>query len=186
MGSLQFRPLKASEVECRINQVKQNYITLLLYKNARVDMEILDETVSSVRWQREHYDCKGKDYCKVSINVGDIKNPVWVSKSECGAESAMEKEKGESSDSFKRACVNWGIGRELYTSPHIRVTDCCIEPTNRKDKYGNTVLTCRDTFKVSDLVVEDKKIVALAISRYDYASRKWVNVFNYDTRNVQR
>ena len=118
-----FRTLKASEIDVRVGRVvntqKFTGASLLLYKNARVDMSILDETIGSMNWQRSHEVINGNLYCKVSIWNDAIGE--WVSKSDCGVESNTEKEKGESSDSFKRACVNWGIGRELYSSPSILV-----------------------------------------------------------------
>ena len=35
-----FRPLRADEIECRIATVKSNGLSLLLYKDARCDMNI--------------------------------------------------------------------------------------------------------------------------------------------------
>lgn len=112
---MKFRALKANEIEVRVANITEKKCTLLLYKDARCDMNILDETVGADNWQRRHYDCKGNLFCSVGIMTGK----EWVWKDDCGAESFTEKEKGEASDSFKRACVNWGIGRELYTAPRI-------------------------------------------------------------------
>ncbi len=116
---ISFRRLRADEIECRIGQVfkAKQAISLLLYKDARCDMALLDEVVGTENWQREHYECKGNLYCRVGIKT----ESGWVWKSDCGTESNTEAVKGESSDSFKRACVNWGIGRELYTAPFIYV-----------------------------------------------------------------
>lgn len=182
---INFRPLTARETECRIGQVKENYVILLLYKNARADMDILDDTVGDLNWQRKHEAIKGNMYCHVGINRNyDVKDapPDWVWKSDCGTESNTEAEKGESSDSFKRACVNWGIGRELYTAPIIQVTNCNIKNTGRTDKRGKPIYTCYDSFAVRGMAVEEKRIVALVISRWDYKSGKWVDVFTYDER----
>ena len=183
---INFRPLTAQETECRIGQVKKDYVVLLLYKDARADMDILDETVGDINWQRKHEAVKGNMYCHVGINRNYDNDlpPDWVWKSDCGTESNTEAEKGESSDSFKRACVNWGIGRELYTVPTIKITNCEIKPTERRDKRGNTIYTCYDTFRVRGMAVENKRVVALVISRYDYRARRWVDVFKYDKRNV--
>lgn len=153
-----FRDLRADEIECRVQSVKETGLVLLLYKDARVDMNILDETVGAARWQREHHECKGNLFCRVGICVetkqGDAIFPEWVWKADCGAESNTEKEKGEASDSFKRACVNWGIGRELYTAPFIWIpTDKC------NIKNGK----CYDKFVVEKIIIENKQIVALAI-----------------------
>lgn len=151
---IQFRDLRADEVECRIGQVNKQGkgLTLLLYKDARCDMNILDETVGADNWQREHYECKGNMYCKVGLWDG-VKGQ-WVWKSDCGTESNTEAQKGEASDSFKRACVNWGIGRELYTSPFLWIPADKCRIDNGK---------CYDKFAVKEIVIENKIIVGLAI-----------------------
>lgn len=156
-----FRSLRADEVEARISTVSASGLSLLLYKDARCDMRVLDETVGPENWQREHYECKGNLFCRVGIRCGD----EWVWKSDCGAESYTEKEKGEASDSFKRACFNWGLGRELYTAPFIwiPVVDQNGSPNYKpeKDKKGNP--TTKTKFRVSLMTVEDGKITALKI-----------------------
>ena len=153
-----FRDLRADEIDCRVQSVKENGLVLLLYKDARVDMNILDETVGSARWQREHYECKGNLFCRVGICVdtkkGDAIFPEWVWKADCGAESNTEKEKGEASDSFKRACTNWGIGRCLYTSPFIWIPSDKCNIKNGK---------CYDKFSVEKIKIENKVITGLAI-----------------------
>lgn len=122
---MKFRALKASEIDCRIQSIGQNKTgavgtTILLYKDARVDMNILDETVGAMNWQRGHSVVDGNLYCTISI--WDETKGQWVSKSDVGTESNTEKEKGQASDSFKRAGFNWGIGRELYTAPFVYIT----------------------------------------------------------------
>ena len=116
---IEFRTLYADEIECRVGTINEKGFTVLLYKDARCDMNILDETVGNDNWQRDHKEVKGNLYGGVAI--WDDAKKQWITKWDCGTESNTEKEKGESSDSFKRACVNWGIGRELYTAPVIRV-----------------------------------------------------------------
>lgn len=113
----EFRALRADEIEVRIGTVSEKGATLLLYQDGRCAMNILDETVGSWRWQRDHKEIKGNMYA--GIGIYDPNTAQWVWKWDCGVESNTEKEKGEASDSFKRAAVNWGIGRELYTSPRI-------------------------------------------------------------------
>ena len=161
MNELQFRLLKPDEIDCRIGQVTKKGITLLLYKNARCDMNILDETVGADRWQRKHYDVKGNLYCSVGIKTGN----EWVWKDDCGTESNTEKEKGEASDSFKRACVNWGIGRELYTAPFIFVAVPTEEYTaNGKTYYRISSQYKYITYKVDDIQYTNKTITGLTIS----------------------
>lgn len=151
-NKLVFRNLKADEIEVRIQQIKPNSgVILLLYKNARCDMNILDETVGAQNWQRKHYECKGNLFCSVGIRLDN----EWIWKDDCGTESNTEKEKGESSDSFKRACFNWGIGRELYTSPFIWVPIHKVTVTQDGKTY--------DKFAVEKIKIEDKKITGLSI-----------------------
>jgi len=147
MNKLEFRRLRADEIDCRVNTINEKGLTLLLYKDARCDMNILDETVGCMNWKREH--TRDNANCIVSIYNEDIKE--WVSKEDTGTESNTEKEKGLASDSFKRACFNWGIGRELYTAPFIWVSkeNCTITP--KGDKY-----TTFDTFRVKDISYNDK------------------------------
>lgn len=117
---MEFRKLKADEIDVKVGSVTKSGYTLLLYKNARVDMAVLDETVGAENWQRDHKEVKGNLYCGIGIWADKFADWVW--KWDCGVESAFgDKEKGEASDSFKRAGFNWGIGRELYTSPLIFV-----------------------------------------------------------------
>lgn len=167
---MKFRDLTANDIEIRVQSVKQNGVILLLYKNARVDMNILDETVGLSNWQREHYECKGNLFCRVGIRTG---GDDWVYKSDCGTESNTEAQKGEASDSFKRACFNWGIGRELYTSPFIWIPDdkCKIEEST---KYNKRVYVCEDDFAVEKIKIENKCIVALAIKNVTNGKRVFV------------
>lgn len=169
-----FRDLREDEIECRVQSVKENGLVLLLYKNARCDMNILDETVGAENWQREHYECKGNLFCRVGIRI-DRKDETggyaeWVWKSDCGVESNTEAQKGEASDSFKRACFNWGIGRELYTSPFLWIpADKCNIKEGR-----NGSKQCNDKFEVEKIIIENKQIVALAIKNNTKGCRAYV------------
>lgn len=116
---MEFRTLKANEIDCRIQSLNEKNgnvgAVVLLYKDARVDMRLLDEVVGAMNWKREHAIIGDRLYCTVSIY--NQQTGEWVGKSDVGTESNTEKEKGQASDSFKRACFNWGIGRELYSAP---------------------------------------------------------------------
>ena len=163
-----FRNLTENDIEVRVQSVKPNGLILLLYKNARVDMNILDETVGAENWEREHYECKGNLFCKVGINVNykdDTHPREFIYKSDCGTESNTEAQKGEASDSFKRACFNWGIGRELYTSPFIWIP---------ADKCNINNGKCFDRFSVEKIIIEDKQITALAIRNDTQNARAFV------------
>lgn len=159
--AMMFRNLRADEIDCRISQIKEGQdkkpyaVTLLLYKDARCDQNILDETVTPMRWKREHT----RDNRNCIVSIWDDERKQWVSKEDTGTESNTEKEKGLASDSFKRACFNWGIGRELYTAPYIeiRTPNCEI----KTGKTGKNV--CWDNFTVSEIVYENDVIVGLKI-----------------------
>lgn len=118
------RKLLASEIECRVAQCGKKkdgsaYCSILLYKDARVDMKILDEVYGPMNWQRKHELIGDRLYCTISIY--DPVKKEWIHKQDVGTESFTEKEKGQASDAFKRAGFNVGIGRELYTAPKIFV-----------------------------------------------------------------
>lgn len=172
-----FRTLRADEIDCRVATVKSNGVTLLLYKDARCDMNILDETVGPLNWMRSH----SRENANCTVSIWDAEKKLWVSKEDTGKESFTEKEKGLASDSFKRACFNWGIGRELYTAPFIWIPSdkCEIKQTGRKDQLGNDVLTCYDRFRVTQIVYDDNRnIIALAIKN-DSRSQM---CYTYDNR----
>ena len=156
---LEFRPLKANEIECKVSMVRESGVQLLLYKTARTDMQLLDETVGAYNWQCKYEEIKGNLYCTVSI--WDEKKQQWISKQDCGVESAFgDKEKGEASDARKRAGFAVGIGRELYTSPFIWITKDNCNITN--DSKGN--FTCRDTFIVDSISYsKERDIISLVI-----------------------
>ena len=151
------RTLTADEIEVRIGTKAKsgNGASLLLYKNSRVDMAILDELVGPMNWQRDHKELKGVIYCGVAIKNED----EWIWKWDAGVESNTEPQKGEASDSFKRACRNWGIGRELYTSPFIWVNLTAEEWNDGKPRINFRVsqITYNKQRSISSLVIVDGK-----------------------------
>ena len=121
-----------------------------------------------------HQRLEGNIYCGISIYDKD--KSEWVTKWDCGKESFSEAEKGEASDSFKRAGFNWGIGRELYTSPFIWISNdkCNIKQTKKTDKYGNPIYECKDNFYVEAIQIIDKAITGLAIKNATTGKRVFV------------
>lgn len=168
-----FRPLKADETECRVAQVTEKGVQLLIYKDARCDMNILDETVGAMNWQRTH----SRDNANCAISIWDSEKNQWVSKEDTGTESNTEAEKGLASDSFKRAGTNWGIGRELYTAPFIWVSADKTKISQSNGKYK-----CYDKFIVTDMAVTDGKITALQIGKQN--GYKIEPVYSYGTKNT--
>ena len=151
------RLLRAEEIECRVSVIKENGLSLLLYKDARVDQRILDESFGAFGWKRSHQSIEGNLYCTVEI-YDEIKKE-WVAKQDVGAASYSEKEKGQASDSFKRACFNWGIGRELYTAPFIWIQGDLADIQKKGEK-----LYCNDHFKVASIEYNDsREIISLVI-----------------------
>lgn len=153
---IKFRKLTADELEARVATVSEKGCSVLIYKNARVDMAVLDETVGPMNWQRNHREEKGNLFC--GIGIYDEERGQWVWKWDCGAESFTEKEKGEASDSFKRAGFNWGIGRELYTCPFIWFNAADINMKQRNGKW-----TTYDHFNVTEIVYEGNKVSRLVV-----------------------
>ena len=127
-------PLSISEIEFRVQSInKGGYATILAYKDARADMNRLDEAFTPLGWKREHTNNNAN--CIVSAWNESTKQ--WVSKEDTGTESLAEKQKGLASDSFKRACFNWGIGRELYDYPVMSIK---LYQSDKKDAYGEWYL----------------------------------------------
>jgi len=154
---LTFRKLTAEEIDCRISTVTENGVSLLLYKDARCDMNILDETVGPLRWERHHELINGNLFCTVSIY--DEETGQWICKQDVGTESYTEKEKGQASDAFKRACFNVGIGRELYTAPFMWVRASDLKTLEPK----GTGYTCHDVFRVTRIDYIGSKICFVEI-----------------------
>ena len=153
---MEFRTLNANEIDCRVATINQKGLTLLLYKDARVDQNILDETVGAMNWQRHH----SRDNANCIVSIWDEEKKQWIEKEDTGKESFTEAEKGLASDSFKRACFNWGIGRELYTAPFIWIS---VEDAEIK-QGGNGKWQCFDKFIVEQILYdENRNIVALSI-----------------------
>ena len=140
--------LRACDVELRAAQTRKNsygaYITLLVYKDARVDMRILDKVFGPLNWQRHHKEINGRLYC--TISVWDDEHARWIEKEDVGTESNTEAVKGESSDSFKRAGFCWGIGRELYDAPNISFKLMDDEYTEKQGK-----IACYAKFRVAEM-----------------------------------
>lgn len=155
------RLLTADEIECRVGTISEKGLSLLLYKDARVDMRLLDEVYGPMNWQRTHLLIGGDLYC--CVDIYDEQKQQWISKMDVGTESQSEKAKGRASDSFKRACFSVGIGRELYTAPFIWLpaSKCNVQP--KGDKY-----ITYDKFRVKDIEYNDnREITGLTILNQD-------------------
>ena len=157
------RLLKADEIECRISMINEKGLSLLLYKDARVDQRILDETFGAFGWKRSHQCIDGNLYC--TVEVFDKETMQWIAKQDVGTMGYTEKEKSQASDSFKRACFNWGIGRELYSAPFIwipagKASIQMKEGSNKEKRYY-----CNDRFSVESIAYNnDREISALVIN----------------------
>lgn len=171
----EFRNLTEKDIECRISTVSENGCSLLLYKDARCDMRILDETVGAENWQRTHELINGNLFCNVSIF--DVDKEQWITKQDVGTESYTEKEKGQASDAFKRACFNWGIGRELYTAPFIWIGKDKVT-LKEVTQQGKKKYTTYDKFRVTQIIIQNGEIKALAIKNDSLGKM----AFKYDAR----
>ena len=161
---MQFRTLKANEIDVRVAQIDKSWCTLLLYKDARVDMNILDESVGSMNWQKKYL----RDNANCIVSIWDDEKKQWIEKEDTGTESFTEAEKGLASDSFKRACFNWGIGRELYTAPSIFIFP-------RKDMVKQ-----KEDEEPKEFYLNEKT------NKYTTKTRFYVDYIDYDSnRNIQ-
>lgn len=161
-----FRMLKEDEIDVRIATIQANGAMLLLYKDARVDQNILDESYGVFGWKRSHELIGDRLYCTVSIKDPDTGE--WISKQDVGKESYNEKEKGQASDSFKRACFNWGIGRELYTAPFVWVSADKMNIDNGKtyDKFAVSKIEYRGN-KISKLEIINTSKNNMVVFRWE-------------------
>ena len=157
------KPLSTDQIDFRVQSInKGGYATILAYKDARADMQRLDEVCGPLNWMRQHL--HGNHNCIVSI--WNKETNQWVSKEDTGTASMTEKEKGLASDSFKRACFNWGIGRELYTATFIYFKSEDMNIINKNGKYSTY-----DKFIVEKIQIEEKVITAVAVKNLKTGKR---------------
>ena len=156
-GQPLLRLQRADEIECRVGTVNEKGLSILLFKDARVDQKILDETFTPFGWKRTHQSIDGNLYC--TVEIWDKEKCQWIAKQDVGTTSYSEKEKGQASDSFKRACFNWGLGRELYTAPFIWIPAGTASIQKNGDRYTTT-----DRFSVDSISYnEEREITGLVI-----------------------
>ncbi len=156
----EIRLLNAEDIDVKVKQVTEKGAVVLLYKNARVDMNILDETFGAENWECDYKEIKGNLYCGIGVNFNDEYHSLtW--KWDCGIESREDEgneKKGEASDAFKRAGFKWGIGRELYTAPFTFIT---VPTTQKNGKYE--LENKYERFKVKEIGYTDRVISHLII-----------------------
>lgn len=154
------RRLEPEEIECRVAQVSSKGCSLLLYKTARVDRAILDESFGN-RWQNDFKVIDGKMYGGIGIYDSELKEWLW--RWDCGTESNTEQEKGQASDCFKRAGFKWGIGVELYTAPFIWAS-----VKTEKDEFASKK-SGKDIYKLSN------KFTKFFVKNIGYDDRGTIN-----------
>ena len=172
MKNTEIRLLRADEIECRVGTINERGLSLLLYKDARVDQKILDEAFGMYGWERTHQSIEGNLYC--TVRIWDSEKAQWMEKQDVGTTSYTEKEKGQASDAFKRACVNVGIGRELYTAPFIWISSSKANIQKRDNRY-----TTSERFQVREISYNEmREIAAITIVNdrgvvvYEYQEKK--------------
>ena len=149
-------PLYIKDIDFRVQSInKGGYVTILPYKDARVDINRLN-SVCGIGWSRSH----SRDNKNCTVSLWDADSKQWVSREDTGTESNTEQQKGLASDSFKRACFNWGIGIELYDYPIIELKlngggnnqkGCeWYLNENKKDRYGNASPAAGYNFKLKE------------------------------------
>lgn len=175
------RDLKKEEIYCRAQIVKEKGYSLLLYKDARVDMAMLDEEFGAENWSNSYEKIGNSIFCEISV----LTDGSWISKQDVGSETYTEAEKGQASDAFKRAGFRWGIGRELYTAPFIWIQAKKGEVYKRKDgKYSldrkmkfhvSRIIT--DSGHIEDLEIKDQnnKVRFKMKGHVDNGKKEWLN-----------
>lgn len=179
------QPVDIKDIDFRVQSVtKSGFAVILAYKDARYDMTMLDKVIGPDNWARDHKVINGRLYCGIGIrrpaelnkgSGGAVVSPSeWVWKWDVGVESNTEKEKGQASDSFKRAGFNWGIGRELYDFPFI-----CIKLDKDEFYVDNGRAKATNKFKLKEfnwaIERKDGKIIKLTasyagIQRYNFSA----------------
>lgn len=151
-----FRTLTADEIECRIAMVKNTGVSVLLYKTARTDADMLDEAFGAEYWENDFKLIDGVLYGGIGVDYNKTgEGLVW--KWDAGTESNTEAEKGRASDAFKRAGFKHGIGRELYTAPFIWIPFAKLKNVREGKVY--------DSFTVAEIGYSDaRKIDYLVIT----------------------
>lgn len=171
---MKIRTLRANEIEVRVQSISEKGAILLLYKDARCDQKILDETFGPMNWQRRHT----RDNANCIVSIWDVEKQQWIDKEDTGTESNTEKEKGLASDSFKRACFNWGIGRELYSSPFIFVKANDINII----KKGNGISTY-DRFSVVEIDYNEEREISYLTIKNDKTNKI---VYQFGNKSVNQ
>lgn len=166
--------LQTNEISCRVQQISEKGLTLLLYVTSRDGQKRLDEKYGPLGWQDKYEVIDGDLYCIIS--AWDEKKKMWISKEDVGTASYTAKEKGRASDAFKRACVKHGIGRELYTAPHIWINakDAAIKVDSNgkattKKKFSVNLITYTSDCQIDELEIVDQD---MNIVFKQYASKK--------------
>lgn len=163
------RKLEANEIEVKVKKVTDKGCLLLLYKTARVDMQVLDETFGPQNWQCDYKTINGVLYCGIGVARNDNGQTTWVWKWDCGIESRSDEDgnekKGEASDAFKRAGFKVGTGRELYTAPFIwaKVETVFLKDSNKWvlknpfQKFIVDTIEYNEKGEISYLLITDEK-----------------------------
>lgn len=177
----QFRLLKAEEIDARVGNVyvdpknpDRNGVTVLLYKDARCDMAILDETVGPMNWKKVYT----RNNANCILSIWDDEKKQWIEKEDAGSSSNnFEKDKTLASDSFKRAAVSWGIGRELYTAPQIFIPAQFLKCFNVEEKR------CTDKFAITKIEYDDTRNISELQIKVVKTGAEF-NISNKGTKNV--
>ena len=161
-------PLKWRVRSAFPNKVNPTHVILVGYVDSRQVQQLLDDVCGPENWSDDYYESKGKQFCKIGIRI----NNEWVSKSDSGEPSSMSSTKGESSDSFKRAAVKWGINRTAYKVGEVKLPCKMFSekpyPVDESGKFikGQALFElCNRLGKVDDLELEfDKSFEETAVN----------------------
>lgn len=114
---------KPFELQWRVSRVDNKNApmtkaNMVAYIDARDVQERLDK-YCIYGWTNEYYEHKGNLFCRIGIRFSE--GGEFEFRSDVGKPSNTDKEKGESSDAFKRAAVMWGVNRDAYKVGEIKI-----------------------------------------------------------------
>lgn len=197
------RTLYENEIHIKAIPLSLKKVELLLYTDRITIMSIMDETYGIGKWQSSHKtrtkgDGSTEMFCEIKVYNDELGE--WMARDDAGLGS---NDKIQSTDSFKRACVLWGVGTELYSLPEEKIMIDAYRPA--VDGYGKPILLngvqssetlvnveqdengnyiCPDIFKITQYHLDDKHMIdGLAIK--NVSTGKMVYIYypeKYETK----
>ena len=182
------RKLEEKEVHIKVIRADLNEVELALYTDRMTVENIMDETFGPMNWMSSHKTRtkgNGEEECYCAVSVWDERKQCWIMRDDVGD---GETDKIQCTDAFKRACVNFGIARELYTLPEPLI---CSTSQNVNGKIHTKInispqpdgtVICPDSFSLLQYCTNDAgRIDAICIK--DNSTGEKVFLADYANRS---